>query len=125
MITQDSSEQVANFRSSPLGRVLLEEGIANDVRSVVNVLRREASLGVSDWVSLEVLCGETVAWALYWNKEDLRSQALVQSLIINDVDMTNAISTSLNESVPEPAHLDDFKIVTVGEGKFKVGLRIK
>lgn len=125
VVVQDTVEQIRVFNGSKLGRVLLEEGLANDVKFAINNLRRREGFGVTDRVSVELVCGGILAASVYWNREMIMREALVNRLFINGVDMT--VNSSLH-LVSDPIDYDPamFTIFECGpaDNRFKLALRI-
>lgn len=125
VVVQDTVEQIRIFNESRLGRVLVEEGLANDVKFAINNLRKREGFGVTDRVGVELVCGSVLASSIYWNREMIMREALVNRLFINGVDMT--VNSSLH-LVSDPIDYDPamFTVFDCGaaDNRFKLALRI-
>lgn len=84
--TEATLEETEDFRKSFYenpGKVLIQEGVTNDLSFLVNRLRREHQLNVSDNIHLEIVAGAEVSWAIYWNLGELMASTKTSQLTLN------------------------------------------
>lgn len=67
------------LRTMP-GLVLQQEGLVNDLSTLVNRLRRERDYGVSDVIDLVVACEEELWWSIHFNESHLLDSTKANSI---------------------------------------------
>ena len=66
------------------GLVLQQEGLVNDLSTLVNRLRRERDYGVSDVIDLVVACEEELWWSIHFNESHLLDSTKANSITFVD-----------------------------------------
>lgn len=108
---EDTPEQVEKIRSRPIGLVLQQEGLVNDLSYHVNQHRRTMNYDVSDRIVLKLAVSPEVWWAIHFNKANFMRKTLTDEIVFLPV-----IEESLNMAEVELGDKEmNFKVYVASE----------